>query len=76
MSLVHTYWIHGTQRRIVCHHYRTTTQWLAAAALPKPRKKPRRHPLRHAGNLPWADQSAAQFEARRQALLRSLHPRK
>ena len=76
MSLIHIYWIHGSHRRIVVHHYRTTSAWLAAAALPKPKKKYRRHKLRTAGNLPWSQQTKAQFEARRQALLRQLSPRK
>lgn len=75
-GLLHIYWIHGQSRRIVCHHFRNTTQWLAAAALTKPKKKRRRYPLRTAGNLPWAQQTQAQFEARRQAQLRKLLGRK
>jgi hypothetical protein len=76
MSLVHIYWIHGQHRRIVVHHYRNSTQWLTAAALPKPKKQHRRYHLVTAGNLPWAEQSKAQFEARRQAQIRSLLGRK
>jgi hypothetical protein len=76
MSLIHIYWIHGQHRRIVVHHFRNSTQWLTAAALPKPKNKPRRYKLRTAGNLPWAQQTQAQFEAKRQALKRSLEGRK
>jgi hypothetical protein len=75
-ALIHTYWIHGEHRRIVAHHYKNATQWLAAAALPKPKKKSRRYKLRTAGNLSWADQTQAQFEARRQAQLSKLLGRK
>jgi len=74
MSLIHIYWIHGTHRRIVCHHFKNSHAWLAAAALPKPKKHPRRYPLRTAGNLPWANQTQTQFEARRQQLIRQLSP--
>jgi hypothetical protein len=76
MSLIHVYWIHGRQRRIVAHHYRNTTQWLAAAALPKPRKKARRYALPRGINLPWSPLTKPEFERRRQSLLRSLEGRK
>jgi hypothetical protein len=76
MSLIHIYYIHGIQRRIVVHHFKNSQAWLAAAALPKPKKKHRRYPLVTAGNLPWAEQTQAQFEARRQAQLRKLLGRK
>jgi len=74
MSLVHIYYIHGIQRRIVCHHFKNSHAWLAAAALPKPKKKHRQYKLRTVGNLPWAEQTKVQFEARRQELLRQLSP--
>lgn len=72
MSLIHIYWIDGKKRRIVCHHYRSPSQWLIAASLPKPKKKFRRHKLVAAGNVPWAPMTPAQFDARRRALLSQL----
>lgn len=76
MSLLHIYWIHGKHRRIVVHHYRSSSQWLAAAALPKPKPKRRNYPVHRAGNLPWADLTKRQFDARREHLKRALLGRK
>lgn len=72
MSLLHIYWIGGKKRRIVCHHFRTSAQWLSAAALPKPKKKYRRHKLVAAGNSHFDRLTPAQFEARRQFMLNQL----
>lgn len=72
MSLVHIYWIHGNHRRIVPHHFRTSAHWLAAAALPKPKKKYRRRNLLAVGNSPSAPLTPAQFEARRRLCLHQL----
>jgi hypothetical protein len=71
-GLVHIYWLDGKHRRIVCHHFRNYKDWLAAAAIHKPKRKPRRYRTRSAGNLPWAAQTPAQWEARRQLLLSQL----
>jgi hypothetical protein len=76
MTLIHIYWHGGKHRRIVCHHFRTSTQWLAAASLQEPKKKYRHYKLIGAGNPSTTPLSPSQFEARRQAQLRQLRERK
>jgi hypothetical protein len=76
MSLVHIYWINGKQRRIVAHHFKTSAQWLAAAALPKPKTKHRYKRLTTAGSVPSAHLSPTEFAARRQLLHAQLRERK
>lgn len=75
-ALIHIYWLHGKQRRIVIHHYRNSYAWLAAAALPKPKKKYRRYTARSTTPQAWSAMTPAQFSARREALIAKLFERK
>jgi len=68
MSLIHIYWLGGKQRRIVCHHFANSHDWLAAAALPKPKHTPRKFRKKLPKAVPETALTPAQFEARRRQL--------